>query len=231
MGLSGRRLTLLLACALGVLVVIGAAAAFGVGRAQRLASETTGSSSAQTPSPSSGAGSASGPVGTPASREPVSGATPPPNTPPPSPSAGSASPSRTRTSLQPVSVTVSARAAASPHAQEIVGLLQRYFTAINRHDYDAWLATVSTSQAKQTYEKWSKGYETTRDSDIYVSDINPGKPLTVRMQFVSHQSVKDAPSALPEPCVRWDVTYQIVDEGTGLRVGNSAESPSMAPCT
>ena len=120
---------------------------------------------------------------------------------------------------------------ASPHAAEITGLIRRHFTAINRRDYEAWLATVSTAQAKQTEKKWSKGYQSTHDSNIYISDINEGDPITVRMQFVSHQSVQDAPSGLKAPCVRWDVTYQIVDEGTGLRVGTSAKSPSMAACS
>jgi recombinational DNA repair protein RecR len=130
-----------------------------------------------------------------------------------------------------VQVTLSPSAEASPHAAEITGLIRRYFTAINRHDYEAWLATVSTAQAKQTELKWIKGYQSTHDSNIYISDINEGDPITVRMQFVSHQSIELAPTGLKAPCVRWDVTYQIVDEGIGLRVGTSAQSPSMAACS
>jgi hypothetical protein len=235
MSLSGRRLTLTLAGVLAVVLVLGAGAAFAVGRAQRLAG-----------APGSGPDSSGGGVvassmttdgrpssGTTATGSP--GASPAPSgTPGPSatPSAGGGSaPPPSSGDGGSVQVPLSPSAEGSPHAAEISGLIRRYFTAINRHDYDAWLATVSTAQAKQTYEKWIAGYKTTRDSDIYVSDINEGDPITVRMQFVSHQSVELAPSGLKAPCVRWDVTYKIVDEGTGLRVGTSAKSPSMAACS
>ncbi len=234
MGLSGRRLTITLAGVLAVLLVLGASAAFAVGRAQRLAGQPSG--------PGGGASSGSaggsttidrggpGPSATP-DQPGISRPSEFPDTqtavsPTPQPGESSAA-----SNDQPVPVTLSASAEAAPHAQEVRDLISRYFTAINRHDYDAWLSTVSTSQAKRSRDNWVNDYQTTHDSNVYISDIYPGDPLTVRMQFTSHQSVELAPSALPEECVRWDVTYTIMDEGTGLRVGTSAKSPSMARCT
>jgi hypothetical protein len=130
----------------------------------------------------------------------------------------------------PVAVTLSPSAEGAPQAREVADLIARYFGAINRHDYDAWLATVTTGQARRDRDNWTTDYSTTRDSNIYISDINQGVPLTVRMQFVSHQAVAFAPPQLPAECVRWDVTYEILDEGVGLRVGTSAKKPAMAAC-
>jgi hypothetical protein len=129
-----------------------------------------------------------------------------------------------------VVVSLSPSAENAPQARDVADLIQRYFSAINRHDYDSWLTTVTTAQARRDRDTWTDDYSTTHDSDIYVSDITPGDPLTVRMQFVSHQALAFAPTALPAECVRWDVTYQILDEGVGLRVGTSAKKPAVAPC-
>lgn len=129
-----------------------------------------------------------------------------------------------------VTVALSPSAEAVPRAQEIADLLSRYFTAINRHDYDAWLTTVSTAQAKRDRDSWTVDYSTTYDDDIYISDIEKGDPTAVRMQFVSHQSLEFAPAELPAECVRWDVTYEVLDEGVGLRVGLSLQAPALAAC-
>lgn len=130
----------------------------------------------------------------------------------------------------PIVVALAPSAANTPHARSVADLISRYFTAINNHDYDAWLATVTTAQAKRDRDSWTRDYSTTRDSEVYISDLTPGDPMTVRMQFVSHQALEFAPAALPAECVRWDVTYQIQDEGVGLRVGTSAKKPAMASC-
>jgi hypothetical protein len=143
---------------------------------------------------------------------------------------GAATPGSASGTAGPVTVTLSPSAEAAPQARDITDLIVRYFNSINRHDYDAWLTTVTTAQARRDRDSWTTDYSTTQDSDIYISDINQGEPLTVRMQFVSHQDVAFAPPQLPAECVRWDVTYEILDEGVGLRVGTSAKAPAMAAC-
>lgn len=130
-----------------------------------------------------------------------------------------------------IEVVFSPRAAAWPTAEEIGTLLQRYFASINNLDYDAWLTTVSTSQALRDRSSWMHDYSTTTDVDIYISDIEQTEDgLQVRMQFTSYQDAEFAPPQLPEECVRWDVTYFVVDEGTGLRVDLSAQRPALAAC-
>jgi hypothetical protein len=236
MDMSGRPLTVTLAVVLAVLVVVGAGDAFGVGRAQRLAGQasTEGTTAAPPSSPGRPAASTAGGQSSPSqppeqSSDQWSPTSEVQATPQPS---ASEQQGPTASAEEPglPDIRMSPRVLTSARAQEVGDLLQRYFGAINRHDYDAWLTTVSRSQATRGRDDWVNDYRTTKDTDIYVSDIQDGNPLTVRMQFMSHQSVELAPSALPLPCVRWDVTYQLVDEGIGLRVGNSAEKPSMAPC-
>ena len=233
MGLSGHRLTLSLAGVLAVVLVVGAGAAFAVGRAQRVAGDAVAGGSSSTTERAPATGSTSGSPATPPGGRSPSATTGRPSAPAPSTGpapTGSRSTGSAAPSTAALVVTLSPSAEVSPYGQEVADLLMRYFSAINQHDYDAWLATVSTEQAKRNPDQWAVDYSTTHDSDVYVSDIDPGHPLLVRLQFVSHQAVEYAPSALPLPCVRWDVTYQILDEGTGLRVGTSARPSVTAPC-
>src|SRR5690625_8741 len=76
---------------------------------------------------------------------------------------------------------LSPAAQAAPHSREVSDLVARYFTAINRLDYDAWLTTVTTAQSQRNRESWRYDYQTTQDVDIYISDIAPGDPVTVRI--------------------------------------------------
>lgn len=125
---------------------------------------------------------------------------------------------------------LSPSAGAAPHSREVSDLVARYFTAINRLDYDAWLTTVTTAQSQRDRDSWEHDYSTTTDYDVYISDIAEGDPITVRMQFTSNQDIEFAPDDMPEQCIRWDVTYQVVDEGVGLRIGTSAQQSVTAPC-
>lgn len=220
---SPHRLTLLLSLGLVTLMALGGGAAYAIGHldggtmldGRATASTGPGGASgvATTDTPSAGTGGSDG-VGS-------SGG---------GAAAGSSTGSDAPGADEPVAVDLSPSAETSPNAQDVADLVSRYFTAINRHDYDAWLTTVSTAQAKRDRDDWTKDYSTTSDSDIYISDITAGKPMTVRMQFTSHQAISFAPTQLQAECVRWDVTYQVVDEGVGLRVGTSAKQPAIAPC-
>lgn len=201
----GRRLTLVLVAVLIATGLSGAALAYLIGHRSVAGNATVAGGS----------------------EHPGAEATPPPSAGGPSHSSAAAAP---ESAVGPVSVNLSPSAENAPQARDVADLIARYFGAINRNDYDAWLATVTTEQARRDRDTWTLDYSTTHDSDVYVSDITPGDPLTVRMQFVSRQSLEFAPAALPAECVRWDVTYRILDEGVGLRVGTSAKEPALAPC-
>jgi hypothetical protein len=202
----GRRLTLALTVAVVVIAVTGAGIAYAVGHGRGIEGHGV---AAGTPTSGSASTTVTSPV----------------------PGGVAGTPSTAPIDADgPVSVTLSPSAEGAPQARDVADLIARYFGAINRHDYDAWLATVTTGQARRDRDSWTVDYSTTHDSDIYISDINQGDPLTVRMQFVSHQDLSFAPAGLRAECVRWDVTYEILDEGVGLRVGTSAKKPAMAAC-
>ena len=58
------------------------------------------------------------------------------------------------------------------------------------------------------------------------------EPLRARMMFTSEQSVELAPSALPAPCINWDVTYLLSDENERLVLsGIDPSAQSMTACT
>lgn len=232
----GRRLTVTLVVVLVAVVIAGLGTAFAIGRDQRASGEAaaTGSVSA----PTSGADGPGGPTdgarpstGTGVTTRSSDQAAAPPATQTSGHPAAPTSARNTGGAPDGVEVTLSAEARSSRYADEVAALLQRYFDAINAHDYQAWTQVVTPAQAKHwAKDEWEGDYSTTADSDIYVSDINDGAPMSVRIQFVSHQDVKHAPTSLPVTCVNWDVIYRLEVVDGGLRVGTSVRDPYLVAC-
>lgn len=229
-----RRLTLALTAALVVLAVVGAGSAWAIGRSHHVAGDpsragapTDTTPTVGTPETSEATATASAPTMSGGQDGVIDGSTSAGDD-PSGHSSDSGDP--TARACDPVTVTLSAGAEGTAHARDVVDLLSRYFTAINCHDYDAWLNAVTTVQGTRDRDRWTMDYSTTYDSDIYISDITLDDPTTVRMQFTSHQSIEFAPEQVPAECVRWDVTYKVLDEGVGLRVGTSTKDPAMAAC-
>ena len=127
------------------------------------------------------------------------------------------------------SVLLSASAGRHPRADEVQQTLQRYFDAINRRDFQAWLTVVGPDQSvSQTAQDWSHGYSTTVDSNLVIADI-ADDPLRVRLMFTSEQATEFAPKRLPATCINWDLTYLLTDHDGGLML--SGIDPSMQSMT
>ena len=205
-----RRLTVILVGVLAAVVIVGASAAFTLGRNHDIAGDGTTESGSLPPS-SSG----------PSTGETTSTSAPPPLTTPGEVTSGAAG----------LDVTLSAEAQTSPHAEAVQGLLARYFAAINGHDYPAWKAAVTADQsANWSEDAWQRAYASTNDSNVYISDITDGTPMSVRIQFVSHQDVALAPTSLPVTCINWDVSYALEEAGGTFRVGTSTRDPYLVAC-
>lgn len=87
--------------------------------------------------------------------------------------------------------------------------LARYFTAINDHDYAAWVATVTQERAASIDEQaWLAGYASTTDGTVRIERIDRGAAgtLLVRLRFVSTQEVGDAPPGVPVGRICWRST-------------------------
>lgn len=158
------------------------------------------------------------PAPAPATTAPAQGtpSSEPPDTEPPSasasPSAGTPSPS------SPGTTTVAATAAARASAAEpgVAQFLSGYFTAINGHDYQAYIALLDPAQAaRQTPARFAAGYGTTTDSHAtltWIADLGRGQEAA-SVTFTSHQ----APSASPDrsSCDVWRITLYLTPNDGG----------------
>jgi hypothetical protein len=185
---GARRRPLMLAVA--VLIIVVAAAAAGAGTWYVVHKAPTARPPAVVPS--SAPARSSGPA---ASGPASSGPTGPASAPP----AGLAS-------LAPA-------AALYPGASAIEAVVNRYFQAINGHDYAGYQATQSPGIA-MTASQFQAGFESTRDSDVLITGIStmPGGQPAADVTFTSRQQPQDGPEG--ESCTTWHVTMYF-DGGAG----------------
>jgi hypothetical protein len=96
-------------------------------------------------------------------------------------------------------------AALYPGASAIEAVVNRYFQAINGHDYAGYQATQSPGIA-MTASQFQAGFESTRDSDVLITGIStmPGGQPAADVTFTSRQQPQDGPEG--ESCTTWHVT-------------------------
>jgi hypothetical protein len=194
-----------------VLVVGGSGAAWLLGRHK----------------PSSGTGAAQGftsqatPPATPASSGPPS---PPPSSSPANPS-----------SANPGQATVTVTGAAAAGSVAVTAFLDKYFTAINSHHYNAYKAMYAAQlQQNMSRASFNSGYQGTIDSAIRLINITnavDGDTQAV-LKFTSHQIPTVADNE--ESCTKWSVSLFLVQDGGG---GYLIDTPppgyhaASAPCS
>ncbi len=128
----------------------------------------------------------------------------------------SPSASVTPSPADPGAVQAAAGAASDPAAPRVLAYLNRYFSAINRHDYDAYQSLLDAGQqAADPRSAFDSGYATTKDSDEVVNDIEAagGGQLTANVTFTSHQSPADSVDG--SACNNWQVSFYLVPRGSG----------------
>lgn len=106
-------------------------------------------------------------------------------------------------------VLTSADVVTHPRGGAVREQLQRYFDAINGHDYAAWAQTVTPDRATALPQPdWTKSYRSTNDGTIRIDRIDdqPDGSMLVRVQFVSTQDVADAPKETPAARICWRAT-------------------------
>ncbi len=133
------------------------------------------------------------------------------------------SPTPTTPAPSPDRVQVT-ESAASAQAPAVLAIAQRYFDAINAHDYDAWTATVTSQRAsQQSRASWNQGYRSTHQFSVVVTAITPtgADSATVAMSFVGTQDTADAPSDLPVPRICWQTQLPITNLGGDARIGTA----------
>ena len=141
-------------------------------------------------------------------------------TPPPR-STATASPSASpKKSAKASTVAVSSPAAAHPAAARVRTLLERYFAAINAHDYAAYNSLLDAQMQQQNPQsKFASGYATTRDSAETLTSIanTGGGGLAATVTFTSHQNPAD--SINNSSCTAWTITLYLQPQGGGYLIG------------
>ena len=193
----GNRVFIVAAAAVVVLGAAGGAFALAGGHGQaRAGDQLTGrASTGATPSATAGRGTAASAAPTVAT-----------------PSAGHA------TGHRAVTVAVAADAALNPAAPQVIALLDRYFTAINTHDYAEYAGVLDRQRRRhETAASFRSGYASTTDSDATLTGISAtGSGVAASVTFTSHQ--KPAKSPDHSSCNRWAITLYLVRHGTGYLI-------------
>jgi hypothetical protein len=130
---------------------------------------------------------------------------PPPSSPPPT----TATPAPPAPGTTIVATTAAARA--SPAEPAVAEFVSDYFTAINHHDYQAYVALLDPAQAaRETPARFAAGYGTTTDTDATltsISDLSSGKEAA-SVTFTSHQAASASPDH--SSCDVWHITLYLI---------------------
>ncbi len=117
-------------------------------------------------------------------------------------------------------VAVAAGAAGNAAEPQVLALVNRYFAAINAHDYPVYASLLDAQELQQiTQPVFDSGYATTTDSDetlTGVSDTGSGG-VAAMITFTSHQD--PANSVDDSACTSWAITLFLVPNGTGYLIG------------
>lgn len=120
-------------------------------------------------------------------------------------------------------------AKAHPRSDAVRKLLETYFDAINRKQYQLWTTTVSAERiSQQPFGTWKLGVQSTTDSDalVYRIERGSGTSLRVLVGFTSEQNPEDAPKDLREKCIKWRLVLPVVSEKTGLKIDTVDPGPA-----
>ncbi len=113
-------------------------------------------------------------------------------------------------------------AASNPAEPRVSALLVRYFTAINDHDYRAFVSLFDArAAARWTPGKFTATYGTTRDSGETLTGITNGSDGSeaASVTFTSHQAPSESPD--DSSCDLWSIVLFLVPGDGGYVIGHS----------
>jgi hypothetical protein len=117
-------------------------------------------------------------------------------------------------------LAVAAGAASNAAAAQVTALVNRYFTAINQHDYQAYTSLFDQQMQQQNPESsFDSGYDGTSDSAETlksISDTGSGG-VAASLTFTSHQNPANSPDN--SSCDQWSITLFLVPDGGGYLIG------------
>ena len=144
-------------------------------------------------------------------------------TPPPSQDGSGLTASPSASSPGPSSVgqvTITTGASQDANASSVAAFLDHYFTAINNHDYQAYISLLSPrAQQGLTAAQFDAGYRSTADSAetlVSISTASNGD-LAAAVTFTSHQNPADSPDQ-QQSCTDWNISLFLVESAGGYLV-------------
>jgi hypothetical protein len=102
----------------------------------------------------------------------------------------------------------------------VLAFLNRYFTAINTHNYQQYYGLLDTQQQRGITERqFRTGYRATRDSRTTLVTLGPagGGTVAASVTFTSHQPAAGSPSH--SSCTDWDTTLYLRHQGGSYVIG------------
>jgi hypothetical protein len=124
----------------------------------------------------------------------------------------SVTPSPTRTGT----VQVAPGAAGDPAEPGVEAYLNRYFSAINSRNYNAYQSLLDAQEQQgNSRSTFDSGFATTKDSDEVLTGIQDtgGGSLTANASFTSRQSTGDSVDG--SACNDWQISLYLVPQGSG----------------
>jgi hypothetical protein len=119
-----------------------------------------------------------------------------------------------------VASAVASTVAGNPALPQVIALLDRYFSAINRHDYAAYAGLLDPQLLLRTSASaFYSGDGSTTDSGATLtglSGLNAGG-VAAAVTFTSRQQPADSPDH--SACDDWSITLYLVPQGTGYLIG------------
>ena len=109
-------------------------------------------------------------------------------------------------------MAVSPSAAANQSAPQVQALVERYFSAINSHDYAAY-NSIHDAKSQMARSTFDSGYATTTDSAEELTAISDagGGELAATVAFISHQDPAD--SITKTSCTKWTIMLYLLPQG------------------
>jgi hypothetical protein len=124
----------------------------------------------------------------------------------------------------PGPVAVAPAAARDPAAPQITAFLDRYFAAINAHDYQAYVALLSPQAQGITQSQFDSGYGSTTDTDETLSEVSVAAngDYVARVVFTSHQSASESPTSTT--CNVWNISLYLMPNAGGYLIDTPPSS-------
>ena len=114
-------------------------------------------------------------------------------------------------------VRIAPAVAIQPQVRQVVTVLDSYFSAINRHDFQAY-RSLFIPAIRVSLHNFGAGYQSTRDSRARLAGLAATGPqgLAAMVTFVSHQIPADSPDHAA--CDRWHITVFLKHNGAGYHI-------------